>query len=255
MMAKKDRLEVLVDDLVRLGDYSRWEDPKQTENIDWFNTHGNGIQSYQIDKLVISRLEELVNQGADLTNKAYLFANVNSPELLKAALRLGANPNIPGKTGLIAIDRAFSKGRTSIVEALIEDTKFDLNTKGRNNQNILFTAISSGKYKIANNIFSKNPELALERDDSNSTIMMCLAEHLSSGKKINSKVLTFVNSCMNYALNLNHNFSPTETNKNNQSIGSLCFELAAIITEKQALDLETKLSKKDVETKNTKFKI
>lgn len=283
-MGKKDALEILVHDLFRLGDYSRWESPKQKENIEWFNRSANSsaesgkiegilIQkeeiykhgmtdfksnlhkvAYQMDDLVIARLNELVNQGADLTEKAYLIANVNSPKILEAALKLGANPNLPGNTGILPVDRAFYKGRTSVAEVLVSSPNFDFSQKGREGKNALFMAVDNGRYKVANVIFERKPEISLERDAENSSILMVLASYLSKNK-LNSKTYTFVNLCVNYALNSNHEFSTTEVNKKNQSIVSLCPELASIITEKYALDLEQKLSKKEGDINKAKFKI
>jgi hypothetical protein len=72
---------------------------------------------------------------------------------------------------------------------------------------------------------------------------------------VTTKVVKFANSFMNYILELGHDFSATEVNSKNKSVTSLFPALSEIITEKQALDLEQKLSKKEDETKKTKFKI
>lgn len=256
----RSELEVLVDDLFRLGDYNKWEKPKQPDNISWFHENRKPFslsdsQIYQNEELIVKRLENLVETGADITKKAYLIGNINNPVILQAALKLGANPNTLGKTGLLPIERAFSKGRSSVVEVLISDPNFDFQQRDRTGLNVLFMAIGTGKYKIASNVLAIKPELSLERDFDNSTIMLCLANYLSSKQKMNSKVITFLNSCMNYASKQNVYFSVTETNNKNQSISSLYPALGEFISEKQALDLLQKLGKKENETKKINFKI
>jgi hypothetical protein len=248
-MTDKIKLNSLVDDLVRLGTHGEWEVPAQKENLDWFANHGELRLYYRNTDLVIKRLTELVHAGADLTDKAYIISNVGNAELLIAAFNFGADPNKPGRSGLIPIDRALNRNRTKVAEAIINHPNFDFYQKGRNGENVLFMAVQGGSYKLANKILSIKPELSLERSSDNSSIMMTLAFQLHPISRLLPKVVKFINSCLAYADSQNYDFSVTEINKKGNSILSHSPVLANYLTEKKVLDLNQNLSKKEDTTK------
>lgn len=237
-----EKLEKLVKDLVRLGDYSRWEPPKQPENISWFNQQGN----YQDGNICAKRLEELALLGANLKDKAYLISNVNRSELLDVALKYGADPNLPGKSGGLTIDRALARGRTDIAQSLINHPEF--NFVSDTHTNALFLSLDNGRYKLAQDILEKKPELFFTKDKSENTPLIVLAQHLAKGNKFNSKAIKFVKACLDYADKLGVYIDLHESNKAGQNISHFSLEMSTMITEKYALDLNSKLSKKDNQT-------
>lgn len=250
----KVRLDKLVDDLVRLGSHGQWVPPAQMENINWFESYGTIGNNYQSDNLAVKRLTELVDAGADLTTKAYIISNVGNVALLEAAFKFGADPNIPGKSGLTLIDRAFNRNRAGIAELAIENPHFNMEQKGRYGQNVLFMAIEAGKYKIAQKIISIKPELILEKNAEDSNIMMAIASQVGAKDKLMPNVIKFINSCLTYADSHNYDFSISKIDKRGKSILSQSYKVSEYITEKKVLDLNNNLSKKEDTTKKT-FKL
>jgi hypothetical protein len=248
-MVDTKKLNVLVDDLVRLGTHGEWITPAQKENLEWFAPYGEIRLYYKNSNLVIKRLSELVNAGADLTDKAYIISNVGDAEVLNAAFKFGADPNMYGRSGLLPIDRALNRNRSSVAEAIINHPNFDFYQKGRHGENVLFMAVQGGSYKLATKILSIKPELCLERSSDNSSIMMAVAFQLNSKPKLLPKVIKFINACLAYADNNNYDFSVTEVNKKGNSVLSHSPILANYLTEKKVLDLNQNLSKKEDTTK------
>ncbi len=248
-MNTANKLEILVKDLFRLGDYSSWAAPKQPENSEWFAKNN---KKYDDGEAVAKRLEELINLGADITDKIYLISNVNRLEPVIVALNHGGNPNLPGKNGILPCDRAIDRGRTKIAEAIISSPNF--NFKSNLDANTLFLAINNGRYKLAMQIAEKNPELLATKNSSENSIIYCLSEYLSKGNKINSKVFSFLEQTLKYYSENNISFSARES-KNNKTIANNSIEIATFITEKEALKLETLLPKKENNDKKDHFKI
>jgi hypothetical protein len=248
-MTEQNRVDKLVDDLVRLGAHGEWDPPVQQENLDWFAPYGYLRQQYRKDALVVKRLTELVQAGANLKDKAYIIANINNCALLEAAFKFGADPNMPGRSGLIPIDRALNRNRGGIAELIIGHPDFNFDQKGRNNQNVVFMTIDAGKYKIANKIITIKPEFILERDNDNSTIMLAVARQVAFKPKLTPNIIKFINACLNYANEQNYDFSINEINKRGDSILSRSPKVAEYITEQKVLDLNQKLSKKEDTTK------
>ncbi len=238
----KEKLEKLVLDLVRLGDYSSWIEPKQPENVAWFSQRGNIKTIYKDGKVASKRLEELALLGANLIDKAYIIGNVNCPELLEVALKYGADPNIPGKSLIFPYERAVYKGRTQIASLLIHHPQYDFNQFGQ--QNALFTALQLGRYKLANEISDIKPELMLTVDKNGNNSLMCISQHLAK-HKINSKAITFIKKCIEYCEQNGESITINAVNKQGQSIASLSQDVATLITEYQSFNLANKLSKKD----------
>lgn len=242
------KLEKLVLDLVRLGDYSSWVEPKQPENVEWFSKHGNIKTIYKDGKIASKRLEELALLGADLIDKAYIISNVNCPELLEVALKYGADPNIAGKSMILPYDRAVYKGRTQIASLLIHHPQYDFNQFRE--QNALFTALQLGRYKLANEISDIKPELMLSIDKNGNNALMCISQHLAKNK-INSKAITFIKKCIEYCEENGQGVTINAINKQGQSIASLSQEVATLVTEYQSFSLASKLSKKNNFTQPT----
>ena len=237
MTTNQDHLDKLVKDLFRLGDYSSWISPKMSENIEWFTKNKKTFNS----TAVAQRLEELINLGANVVDKAYLIANVNAPEALKVALENGANPNLKGKTGILPIDRALYKGKTKIAELLINSNRFDFKTE---EGNVLFLAINTGKYKLANDIILKKPELIADNNKDGKSVLYTLSEYLSRGNKINSKVLTLTCSILNQAEIQNIDFTIAEIH-NGKTLANNSPEIATLVTERFAIKLDKNLPKKE----------
>lgn len=248
-MNKDNKLEILVKDLFRLGDYSNWAPPKQIENIKWFETNH---KKYDDGEAVAKRLEELINLGADITDKMYLISNVNRVEPVVVALKFGGDPNLPGKNGILPCDRAIDRGRTKIAEAIVNSPNF--NFKSNLDTNILFSAINNGRYRLASQIAEKKPELLASRNSSNNSIIYCLSEYLSKGNKINSKVFSFLEITLKYYEENNINYTIAES-KNNKTIANNSVEIATFITEKEALKLSSLLPKKELTDKKEYSKI
>ena len=245
------KLDKLVLDLVRLGDYSNWVEPKQPENIDWFIKKGS-IKLYTDGKIASERLEELAKAGADMTNKAYIIGNVNCTELLEVALKYGADPNMPGKTGILPFDRAMYRGRTKIASLLVNHPNFDFS---KYDINPLLSSLENGRYKLAMDIVDINPKLMIEEDKHGNNAMIAISKYLST-HKINSKAITFIKKCLDYADTHNVLFGVNKVNKSNQSISSLSIEVATLITEHYALCLNKELTQKENKNNSSvKFKI
>lgn len=238
-MNHSNKLDVLVKDLFRLGDYSSWAPPKQTENIQWFSSQN---KKYDDGEAVAKRLQELITIGADVSDKIYLISNVNRLEPVIVALENGGDPNLPGKNGILPCDRAIDRGRTKIAEAIISSPIFDF--KSNLDANTLFLAINNGRYRLATQIADKKPELLATRNSTNNSIIYCLSEYLSKGNKINSKVFSFLEKTLKYYEENNINFSVGES-KNNKTIANNSIEIATFITEKEALKLDCLLPKKE----------
>lgn len=248
-MAEQSRVDKLVDDLVRLGSHGEWEPPAQPENLDWFAPYGYIRQQHRKDELVVKRLTELVQAGANLKEKAYIIANINNCALLEAAFTFGADPNMPGKSGLIPVDRALNRNRGGIADLIISHPDFNFDQKGRHNQNVLFMAVDAGKYKIASKIITIKPEFILEKDADNSNIMMAVSRQVAFKPKLTPNIIKFINSCLDYANLHDYDFSVNEINKRGDSILSRSPKVAEYITEKKVLDLNKNLSKKEDTTK------
>jgi hypothetical protein len=238
-MNKDNKLDVLVKDLFRLGDYSNWAPPKQTENIQWFTKQN---KKFDDGEAVAKRLEELISLGANIQDKVYLISNVNRVEPVIVALKHGGNPNLPGKNGILPCDRAIDRGRTKIAEAIINSDKF--NFISNLDANVLFLAINNGRYKLATQIAEKKPELLGIKNSSNNSIIYCLSEYLSKGNKVNSKVFSFLDITLKYYEDNNIDVFVAES-KNNKTIANNSIEIATFITEKQALKLNSLLPKKE----------
>lgn len=201
MTLKKKREDKLFQDLFRLGNHSAWVAPMQKENIEWFANvrPGSDINDiYQDDELIKQRMSDLVNLGANPKDKTYLVANVNRPELLTHAYKLGADPNMTGKTGLSVCYRAISRGRTDIARITIEQPNFDFfadcdpSVKGRN---ILMATVGKGRIDLANTIINAKPEIALLTDSFGNTVFNEAASLLLYvNKPPVSKILMFVNN-------------------------------------------------------------
>lgn len=235
-------LDILVKDLVRLGDFSSWEAPIQPSNLKWFNENTNG-DIYRNIILTAKRLEELVQLGADLTKHAYLIANINCPEILKIALKYGANPNLPGSNGILPIDRAIPRGRSSIAKLLINNQQF--NFLSQESSNVLLLSLKYGKYKFAIDIANKRPNLIMTKNHEGSTPLIILSQFLhknfSKKEKITSKIISFVNIVYDYYLKQNNYINIHEINNLGQSIITLSPQLALFISEKNAKSLKEKL--------------
>lgn len=243
------KLEILVKDLFRLGNFSNWVPPNQIENINWFQ-HNNKV--FNDGEAVAQRLKELISIGADISNKFYLISNVNKIEPVKVALNFGSNPNIPGKSGMLSIDRAITKGRTKIAEAIIDYPDFNFNSNLA--KNVLFLAIENGKYQLANKIAVKKPELLSSNNEEGNSIIYSLSEYLSNGNKINSKVYLFLEKALQYYNQKNIDFSILES-KNGKTIKNNSIEIAEFILEKQALKLESILPTNKQNGSSVKLKI
>ena len=240
-MENKEYLNRLVKDLFILGPNSSWCPPCEPENLSWFQENSPGVNhSYQSPSLVVKRLKELVDRGADLTNLASRIANVNVHEALAFALEARANPNMPGRSGMLPIERAISRGRGKIAELLMNHPDFDFMAHSDHSDNILQLALSKEKYQAAQIIFTKNPEFILVKDKDGSSVMLYLADSLRN-KKINAKAMFFIKSCLSYASDNNVQFDINECNKFNQSIKTLSSDLARLITEQNIIDLKNKL--------------
>lgn len=250
MNNEQEYLSFLVNDLFRLGDYSNWIAPKKTENLNWYKSKN---KNYDDGASVAQRLEELILMGADVSDKVYLMANINKVEPLQVALKYGANPNLPGKNKILPIDRAFYRGRTKIAQAILECPTFDF--KSQEHSNALFLAIQNGKYKLANFIAQKRPDLILSKDKNDESVIYSLSKYLASNKStgINSKVFTLLDTFYKYAETKDFQFSPNESH-NNKTVANLSPEIALYLTEKAALKLEKELEK-NTEKLDVKFKM
>ncbi len=243
-------LDKLVNDLFRLGDYSSWNAPKQDENVTWYSKKG---LKYDHGPSVAERLEELIKMGANVKEKAYFISNINRPEPLAVAIKYGADPNLAGKNGILPIDRALDRGRTKIAEILVNAEGF--NFKSNQYSNALFLSIVNGKYKLANDICKVNPSLILAKNSTDNTVVFALAEHLGRGtNKINSKVLTLLNTILDFAETQNYYFSMGES-KGNMTIANQSPEMATMITERYALKLSEELCNKEENFTSKKNKI
>ncbi len=251
-------LDLLVYDLIRLGDYSNWSPPKDPENISWFLKH-NG--KYHDEELASQRLEELAILGANLSDFAYSIANINRPKMLEIAFKYGADPNKKGirfgsvkdNSGLTPIERAIYKKRTKIAETLISHPNFNfqLDTP-QGKTNVLFITIENGNLTLANKIIKIKPELILEQPEVGSNILLSLSIYLSKGKKLNSKILTFTNDCLDYADNHGFHFSINTANQRGQTILSSSQEIATLITERLFNSLKNSIDNTNNQTTKTK---
>jgi ankyrin repeat protein len=258
MNTSNKHLNLLVHDLIRLGDYSRWMPPKDPENISWFSNK-NGKHTDEI--LLAQRLEELAIRGANLSDFGYAIANINKPKMLEVAFKYGADPNKSGirlgsrktNNGLSPIERAIYKKRTKIAETLISHPNFNfrLDTP-QGKTNVLFIAVETGNLTLANKIVKIKPELILEQPEIGSNILLSLSIYLSKGKKLNSKVLTFAKNCLDYADNNGFHFSINAANQRGQTILSSSQEIATLITEHIFHSLKNSIDNTNNQTTKTK---
>lgn len=246
----EEKLEKMVKDLFRLGDYSRWIAPKIKENLDFFSKLR---KSYDDESAVAQRLEELIKNGANIKDKVYLISNVNSVEALKVAFQYGGDPNIRGKSGMTPIERAIYKGRTKIAEEIINNELFNFQA---DTDNVLNVAIYAGKYKLATQIISKRPNLVFEKNKNNESILYSLSNYLNNGNKINSKAITFASKVLDIADEKHIDFPSTEMHYG-RTLANNSREIATLITERFALKLNRDLPKKEnsITTTNNKIKL
>lgn len=201
----------LFQDLFRLGDHSSWIQPKQKENIEWFKKEAPNLELrdvYQKEDLLIKRITELVEAGANPSNKTYLVANVNKVRVLEQAYKLGADPNMCGKTGLSICYRAISRGRTDIVKLTMEQPSFDFNAQfdpRTPGDNILLSSIAKGRMELANQIIDLNPLLSLKSDGNGNNAFDFIGELMNSATKPpKSKILLLTNRICEIHFSNNH---------------------------------------------------
>lgn len=238
----------LVKDLVRLGDYSKWLTPRQPENIKWFSDKGRSVEfSHQNEDLLCQRLEELVEIGADLKNLTSIIANVNRPKLLQKAFELGADPNALAKSGQHPLHRAISRKRTEIAQVFLDHPNLDKNYKNPDGKNILLMLMSQSNYVLVNSLIKSMPNLIYEKDNEENTVLHLLGQSIqSNGNKANYNMMRFLKTLLEMEeIKQSGILSVSLSNKKGQSFLSLAPEVAQIIVEKQAIELDNYLEKKD----------
>lgn len=253
MQNSKNYLNLLVHDLIRLGDYSNWSQPKLQENINWFLKHKG---KYNNEVLASQRLEELAILGANFSDLAYSIANINQPKMLEIAFKYGADPNKQGfrfgtveknkNNGISPIERAIYKKRTKIAELIINHPNFNFNIETRKGKtNALFIATENGNITLANKIIKIKPELILDQPELGSNILLSLSIYLSKGKQVSSKILTFANNCLDYLENNGIYLNIYTPNKIGKTILSSSPEIAMMIPDRQLISLKASLESKN----------
>lgn len=226
--------------------YKIWEKPILQENIDWFTKKGKERNfSLKIaahnDKLLAERLEEMIDLGLNLKDKAYIIANVNSPLFFKKALDNGADPNINVNNQLL-IDFVISKGMNAISKIIIDNDNFNWNFNKEKYPNLLFKCVVYNKFELANFIAHKKPEFILRKSDEPSIAYMVadFLENNNNNIQGKDKILNFVEYCCNYAINQNYPFDTNETH-NNTTLLESSFEVASIIKKVESESLKRSL--------------
>ncbi|NCP98213.1 hypothetical protein GW796_00690 [archaeon] len=238
---KIKELNKLVLDLFILGHHSTWVTPVNPINLDCIKLKNNGqdpITLFNDNKtrkdVIAKRLIDLISQGADVSKMVYNVAQVNSPQLLQIVFDNGGDPNCVGKNKILPIDRAIYKKRGSLFVMLINHPEFNMNPQ------VLFSSLKHHRHSLTTAIIEKNIEFTTYTDEKNNSSLLLLAKSCQN-KKLNKKVLTIINKCIDYGLNTNHQYNINSANTSGETIFSLSPEIAFLVTEKNALDLASKL--------------
>lgn len=248
---KINREDKLFQDLFRLGDYSAWVDPKQPENIEWFNKQfkATSKKSFQDGDLLKLRMKELVDLGATIENKTYFVANINRSDLLDYAYELGADPNYKGKTGLSVCYRAMSRGRTDIVRSTISQPSFDVYASvdgSGSGENILLASLKNGRVDLAKDIIGINNDLVFKNDTYGKSPLQYLGNYLYNNTKASlSKAMSIANIILDIQYKVG-SFPLPNTESN---------DLNTFISEKNAVFLSTQLPIKNLNDPKGKMKL
>lgn len=250
---KKTNLNSLLLDLTNIVHYNTggvsyktWEKPQLKENIDWFTNKGTKKNiSLKIaahnDELLSDRLKELINQGLDLKDKAYVIANLNSPLFFKTAIDNGADPNCLTPNGEFLIDFIISKGMHSIAKIIISDPNFNWQSDTDNYPNILFKCVVFNKFELAHFVAQKKPDYIIRKGDEPS-IGYLISNYLALGENVSGKdkALNLLEYCATYANSQN---SPYDINESHQgkSILENSIEVASMIKKIEAESLSRTL--------------
>ena len=258
----KQYLKLLLDDLLNIEEvstngrcYKIWKAPILDENINWFTKKGIEKQisfksAAHKDEILTERLQDFIDKGINLKDKAYDIVRINCPLMLQKALDNGADPNVAGKDGQLPIDLSITKGTTQISKILINYPNFNFISNNQNYPNILLWSLSYSKIELAHSIILKKPDFVLDKLGELSFAYLgalLLTKDSEIAAKNKDELLNLLKLGINYAYTKNHFFDINETHRG-ESLINHSIDVASIIKNMEVNHLKTSLDRSNKET-------